>query len=75
MTCQLITAGGLTATIHDQHRTVGANFSFSAVQNGAFGDPLREDPIDFAASLAVYPHDAPLIEEADWHPEGTPFGI
>lgn len=75
MTSQLITAGGLTATVHNQHVTVGANFSFSTVQNGAFGDPLREEPIDFEASLAVYPHDALPIEEADWHPEGTPFGI
>jgi hypothetical protein len=54
---------------------IGLNFRFDISQNGAFGDALREAPIDFEASLVAYPTGVKPIEEPDWAVGGTPLGI
>lgn len=48
---------------------------FAPTLNGAFGEHLVEEPINFEAALDRYPSTAPLIEDADWQAGGTPFGV
>lgn len=46
-----------------------------AMLNGTYGEPMVEEPIDFASALELYPTEPELVEEPDWPLGGTPLGI